>query len=62
MPVVQKQLELLKFRNACPAFDWNAKISVQSENELLTIRWEHADHFAELRADLKAMEYTIAGK
>lgn len=62
MPVVQKQLDLLKFRNACPAFDWNAKISVQSEKELLTIRWEHADHFAELRADLKAMEYTIAGK
>ena len=61
-PIVQKQLELLKFRNACPAFDWDAAISVKSEGESLVIRWEHGRHTAELQANLKTLDFTISNK
>lgn len=61
-PIVQNQLELLKFRNACPAFDWNAKITAESTGAALRIRWEYSGHFAELNANLKTMDYIITSK
>ncbi len=57
--VVRKQVELLRLRNSCPAFDWNAKVTAGAEGETLTIRWEHEDHEAVLNANLKTVDFTV---
>ena len=57
--VVQKQVELLRLRNSCPAFDWNAKVTAAAEGETLTIRWEHEEHEAVLKANLKTFDFTV---
>ena len=61
-PIVQKQVELLRLRNACPAFDWNAKVTAEAEGETLTIRWEHEEHEAMLKANLETFDFTIETK
>jgi glycosidase len=59
-PVVQAQLELLKFRNSFPAFGFDADCEVaQTGPERLTITWRKAEAFATLEADLVAESYTI---
>ncbi|MBR3642278.1 MAG: glycosidase, partial [Parasporobacterium sp.] len=61
--VVQKQLELLKFRNSCKAFCTGAKITVENPfPEKLVITWEAGGECAKLEADLKTMEYTVSTK
>jgi sucrose phosphorylase len=60
--VVRKQVELLRLRNSCPAFDWNAKVTAGAEGETLTIRWEHEDHEAVLNANLKTFDFTVETK
>lgn len=60
--VVRKQVELLRLRNACPAFDWNAKVTAKAEGETLTIRWEHEGSEAVLKANLKTFDFTVETK
>ena len=60
--VVQKQVELLRLRNACPAFDWNAKVSAEAEGETLTIRWQYEGSEAVLKANLKTSDFTVETK
>ncbi len=57
--IVQKQLEMLKFRKNCPAFSENAKISVESDNQKLTITWDNCGKTATLTADFSTFEYKI---
>ena len=57
--VVQKQVELLRLRNACPAFDWNAKVTAEAEGETLTIRWEHEGSEAVLKANLRTFDFSV---
>ena len=56
--VVQKQIELLRFRKASKAFGNNAKISVLAEDEKMRFIWE-AETKAELEVDFASMRYTI---
>ena len=58
-PVVQKLLELLRFRNTHPAFDGSFALKDCGENELV-IRRENGDAWAELRADFANMTYDIS--
>jgi len=60
-PIVQKQLELLKLRNTCPAFGFDAELQVeQPEKHLLRFTWKNQNHSATLEADLKTYRFNIA--
>ncbi len=57
--VVKKQLELLKYRNTCPVFTEDAKVSMEVDGPLLTITWENSAGRAELKADFEKETYEI---
>ncbi len=57
--VVKKQLELLKYRNTCPVFTEDAKVSMEVDGPLLTITWENSAGRAELKADFEKEEFEI---
>ena len=62
MEVVQKQLALLRFRNAFPAFGFDAKLTLTQEGEsVLTFVWEKDGHTAFLRADFATAVFTVEG-
>jgi hypothetical protein len=59
-PVVQQQLELLRFRNTCPAFGFDATCTVgDTPPDRLTLVWRKEGHEATLEADLTACTFTI---
>ena len=59
-PVVQRQLELLRFRNTCPAFGFDATCTVaETPAAQLSITWSRQGHTATLDADLAAGTYAI---
>lgn len=59
-PVVQQQLELLRFRNACPAFGFDATCEVgDTPAEQLSLTWRNNGHEARLEADLATCTFTI---
>lgn len=49
--VVKKQIELLRFRNTCKAFDEGAQICIEDGDGVLRIAWHHAGVGAELMVD-----------
>ncbi|MBR1914298.1 MAG: glycosidase [Lachnospiraceae bacterium] len=57
--VVKEQLELLRFRNTCPAFGFDAELTVAYEGSMLTLSWENAGHTATLEADFSDCTYRI---
>lgn len=58
--VVQEQLELLKFRKTCPAFGFEAKLTIlPSDPHILKLQWENNGCRATLEADLKEYSYKI---
>ncbi|GLC31956.1 glycosidase [Clostridium omnivorum] len=58
--VVQEQLELLRFRNTCPAFGFDAKLTIlPSETHILKLQWENNGCRATLEANLKEYKYKI---
>ncbi len=59
LPVVQKQLELLRFRNTFPAFGFDAEFSCKLEGPVLTLEWKKDGRRAALTADLADCEYQI---
>ncbi len=60
LPVVQRQLELLRFRNTFGAFGWDATCEVaKTSPEKLSITWRKGDLAATLDADLSADTFTI---
>ncbi len=59
-PVVQQQLELLRFRSACPAFGFEAECVVEdTPAHQLALTWRNDGHEAKLEADLAAARFTI---
>ena len=59
-PVVRRQLELLRLRNSCPAFGWDAKLTVENPAPAqLTLRWEKEGHTVALTMDLAAERFAI---
>ena len=60
--IVRKQLELLKFRNAFPAFSFESEFIMKSENPHIYIEWRKADSIAILEADLDTLAFTVTGQ
>ena len=58
-PIVKQQLELLRFRNSCPAFSEESRIKVSSEGSRICFVWEHQGCTAQLKADLQDCSYVI---
>lgn len=59
-PVVRDQLHLLRFRNTCPAFGFDATCSVaDTAADQLSITWTREGHTAVLDADLTTDAFTI---
>lgn len=58
-PVVQKLLELMKFRNSYPAFNGDLNIVETGTNYLIELIWEKGEYRTTLKADLKTLNFTI---
>jgi len=58
--VVKKQLELLRFRNTCPAFGFDAKLDVTVDGTKMKFVWENNGHKAVLDADFADYSYSIS--
>ena len=58
--VVKKQLELLRFRNTCPAFGFDAKLDVTVDGTKMKFVWENNGHKATLEADFNDYSYKIS--
>lgn len=60
-PIVQKQLELLKWRNICQAFGFEAELQIeQPQNHVLRLIWSNHDCQAVLEANFQTCDYSIA--
>lgn len=58
--VVRKQIEMIRFRNTCKAFDERAKISIEGGEGILRIVWSCDGFEAELAVDFVKGEYKIS--
>jgi len=58
-PVVQKLLELMKFRNSYPAFNGGLNITETGIDHLIELSWEKGEYRTKLKADLKTFNFTI---
>lgn len=59
MPVVREQVELLRFRNTCPAFSFDADFEVKCEGSRMKMAWSHEGHSAVLYVDFNDYSYRI---
>ena len=57
-PVVRDQLTLLRMRNLCPAFDFDASFTCAQEGSALRMTWEKDGMRACLDADLVTLAFT----
>ncbi len=61
LPVVQRQLELLRFRNTFPAFGSDSRLNIDDSTESrLNLTWTRGDHWASLTADLTTFAFEIS--
>ncbi|MFP4302217.1 MAG: hypothetical protein ACLFQZ_09340 [Spirochaetaceae bacterium] len=58
-PLVQKQLELLRFRNSFPAFGAEAELTVGDASGRLELTWSREGRWATLEADLGSREFAV---
>jgi len=57
--VVSKQIELLRFRNTCPAFSFDAEFKVETDGTKMTMTWNNQGHTASLKVDFEDYSYEI---
>ena len=57
--VVSKQIELLRFRNTCPAFSFDADFRVETDGTRMTMTWKNQGHTASLKVDFSDYNYAI---
>lgn len=60
--VVAKQVEMLKFRNTCPAFSFDADFSVETEGTRMTMIWKNNGNTAALKVDFADYSYEISSE
>ncbi|AOZ95686.1 alpha-amylase family glycosyl hydrolase [Butyrivibrio hungatei] len=58
--VVKEQLKLLRFRNTCPAFGFDAKLDISFAGSVMKFVWENEGHKAVLEADFADYSYKIS--
>jgi sucrose phosphorylase len=59
-PVVQKQIELLRFRNTFPAFGFESEFAVEQNKSSLKMSWRKDGYEAVLDADMDTCRYAIS--
>ncbi len=59
-PVVKELLALIRFRNSHPAFGGAFRL-LDSDSAELAMRWDHAEHFLELRVNLAQASHQLTG-
>lgn len=57
--IVQKQLELIRFRAGFPAFGFDSHLGIVSEGSNMCFTWEKEGYKAELHADLSTLTFKI---
>ncbi|MBE6002570.1 MAG: glycosidase [Lachnospiraceae bacterium] len=62
LDVVAKQVEMLKFRNTCPAFSFDADFSVETEGTRMTMTWKNNGNTAALKVDFADYSYEISSE
>ncbi|MEG1925370.1 MAG: glycosidase, partial [Ruthenibacterium sp.] len=61
--VVQKQLQLLRWRNTFPAFGFETEmLAEQPTNETIRIMWKQNKYIAVLEANLATEAFSVYGK
>lgn len=60
--VVSKQIDMLRFRNTCPAFGFDAEFSVDTEGSNMTMTWSNAGNTATLRVNFEDYSYEISSE
>jgi sucrose phosphorylase len=58
-PVLKRLFNMMRFRNACPAFDGECRVLESSADALLHVEWRNGEYTATLRADLPTRAYAI---
>ena len=61
LEVVQKQIDMLKFRASFPAFAFDSEFTVHCAHNKLNFTWEKDGYTASIEADLKSYQYKILG-
>ena len=57
--IVKKQLELLRFRNNCQAFGFDAEIEIEGQGKNITFKWNNNGTKAILKADFGTCQFEI---
>ncbi len=57
--MVKKQLEMIRFRNTCRAFEKGADIRIEARAHTLRITWDKDGIGAELLVDFSREQYEI---
>ncbi len=57
---VQAQLRLLRLRAQCPAFQWDAQVSVSARGSAFEARWRAQGAEARLQADFETAGFTVS--
>ncbi len=60
--IVQKQLELLRFRNTCPAFGFDAELEIQGQGSSIMFKWNKNGTETTLDADFTSFKFEITCK
>jgi sucrose phosphorylase len=61
LPIVQRQIEMLKFRNQFLAFDFESDMTMETRGSNLEISWKKEGYTAILKANLTNMEFEMKG-
>ncbi len=57
--VVKKQIDMLRFRNTCPAFSFDADFSVETDGTKMVMTWNNEGNTASLKVDFADYSYEI---
>ncbi|SFG14343.1 alpha-amylase family glycosyl hydrolase [Oribacterium sp. WCC10] len=58
--IVSRQVEMLRFRNTCPAFGFDAEFAVDSDGTKMSMTWKKDGHTACLKVDFSDYSYEIS--
>ena len=58
--VVSKQIDMLRFRNTCPAFGFDADFTVDTDGSKMIMTWSNAGNTATLKVDFEDYSYEIS--
>lgn len=60
--IVKEQIEMLRFRNTCQAFGFDAVLEIEGEGSCLIFKWKKNGAEAILKADFETYQYEITSR